>query len=115
MTKQVDSLEETYRRAAHDYGAAAQLGNAKAKTKSLKKLISIGPKLRTGGKKGEGALRRLMRDPSDAVATWAARDSLPFAEQEALAVLDAIGKKTGPIAFDAEMVAETWRAGKLKI
>jgi hypothetical protein len=79
------------------------------------KLIAIDPKLRACGKHGEAVLRRLMKDRSDAVASWAATDSLPFAEAEGLAVLDSIAKKAGSIAFDAEMIAEKWRAGELKI
>lgn len=56
-----------------------------------------------------------MKDRSDAVARSAAFDSLPFAEVEALEVLDAIAKKAGPIALDAMMCAELWRAGELKV
>ena len=79
------------------------------------RINAIGPKLRAHGMQGEAVLRRLMKDRSDAIASWAATDSLPFAEAEGLAVLDAIGKKAGSIAFDAEMTAEQWRAGELKI
>ena len=115
MNKQVDALEAEYRKCAKAFGMAVELGDAKATKKNYDKLLTIGPKLRAHGMQGEAVLRRLMRDRSDAIASWAATDSLPFAEAEGLAVLDAIGKKAGSIAFDAEMIAEQWRAGKLKI
>ena len=95
-----------YRKYAEAFGAAANLGDARAANRNFNKLIAIGKKLRACGKTGESALRRLMKDRSDAVASWAATDSLPFAEAEALMVLDAIAKKSGTTAFDAKMTAE---------
>jgi hypothetical protein len=115
MSKQIGALEAEYRTCAEAYGAAVILGDAKATTRNYDKLIAIGPKLRAYGTLGQAVLRRLMKNPSDAVASWAATDSLPFAEADGLIVLDAIAKKTGSIAFDAEMTAEQWRAGELKI
>lgn len=115
MSKQIDALEAEYRKYAEAYGRAVELGDAKATNKNYDKINAIGPRLRAHGMQGEAVLRRLMKDRSDAIASWAATDSLPFAEAEALAVLDAIGKKAGSIAFDAEMTAEQRRAGKLKI
>ena len=115
MSIKLDVLESRYRQHGVTYEAAALLGDAKAMNKIFAKWIAIGPKLRGAGEDGQSVLRRLMGDPSDAVATWAATDSLPFAEKEALKVLDAIAKKGGPIPFDAMMTAEQWRAGKLNI
>jgi hypothetical protein len=115
MSTQVDTLEAEYRKCAEAFGTAVKLGDARATTRNYDKLLAIGPKLRAHGMQGQAVLRRLMKDRSDAIASWAATDSLPFAEAEGLAVLDAIGKKAGSIAFDAQMTAEQWRAGKLKI
>jgi hypothetical protein len=78
-------------------------------------LVALVPKLRALGDEGEVALFRLMNDSSEGVACWAATHSLPFAELAALEVLDNLAKKTGPIGFDARMVAEMWRSGKLVI
>lgn len=72
-------------------------------------------RLRACGKQSEAALLRLMKDRSDAVAVWAAADSLLFAEVEALEVLDRIATKKGLIPFDARIIAEQWRAGELEI
>lgn len=115
MSNQLLRLETEYRNYAESYGKAVERDDTKTANRMFDKINAIGPKLRAHGMKGEAVLRRLMKDRSDAIASWAATDSLPFAEAEALAVLDAIGKKAGSIAFDAEMTAEQWRAGKLKI
>lgn len=84
-------------------------------SRNFKKLAAIGPELRASGAKDEAILRCLMKDGSEAVASWAATDRLPFAEAEALEVVDAIATKHGPIPFSARMTAKQWRAGELEI
>ena len=115
MNNQLLRLESDYRKYAEAYGKAVERDDATAANRMFDKINALGPKLRAHGLQGEAVLRRLMKDRSDVIASWAATDSLPFAEAEGLAVLDALGKKAGSIAFDAEMTAEQWRAGKLKI
>ena len=73
----------------------------------------MGAELKACGKQGEPVLRGLMRNSSDAVAVRAAIDSLPFAEEEGLEVLDTVAKKNRPIAFDATMTAMQWPASEL--
>jgi len=114
MSNSIDALEAAYRQHAEDYGEGIESSDAKAANKSFDKLAVVRLKLEARGKQGEMVLRRLMKDRSDAIATCAAADSLPFAEAEALEVLDTIGKKSHLIAFDAEMMAEQWRLGKFK-
>lgn len=115
MSHQLSTLEKEYRKCAEAYGRAAVEGDAKVMNKNYNRLDAILAKLREYGKQGEDVLRRLMKDGSDAVATFAATDSLLFAETEGLKVLDAIARKNGPIPFDARMTARQWRAGQLKI
>jgi hypothetical protein len=115
MSHRIDTLESNYRKYAEAYGKAVERSDAKATNKNFDKLSAIRLKLKACRQQGKAVLCRLMKDRSDAIATCAAADSLPFAEAEALKVLDAIGKKTGLIAFDAEMTAEQWRAGELEI
>lgn len=115
MNNQIDALESEYRKCAEAFGAASVRGDARAKNRNFDRLAAIRPKLRACGEQGQAILRRLMKDRSDAVATWAATDSLPFAEAEALEVLDTVAKKYGPIPFSAMMTAKQWRAGELKI
>lgn len=115
MGSPIDALESEYRKYAEAFGKASELGDSKATNRNYAKLAVVRVRLKKSGKIGEAILRRLMNDRSSAIAKCAAADSLPFAEAEALKVLDSIGKKTGSIALDAEMTAELWRAGKLKI
>ena len=115
MTKSVEALELEYRKCGKAFSAAAKLGDPKASNKNFRKRSEIAQALRACGKQGEAALRLLMMDRSDAVAVWAATDSLPFAEADALKVLDRIANKKGLIPFDARIIAEQWRAGELKI
>lgn len=114
MIDKLDVLESEYRKYAEAFGKAAERYDAKATNRNFDKLAVVRLELKACGKKGEAVLRRLIKDRSDSISKCAAVDSLPFAEAEALKVLDAIGKKTGPIALDAEMTAELWRAGELK-
>jgi len=115
MGNQIDALELKYRKYAEAYGAAAVRGDVRATNRNYDKLAEIRRKLRSCGEQRKVVLRRLMRDSSYAIAMSAAFDSLPFAETEALKILDVIAKKAGPIAFDAMMSAKLWRAGELKI
>ena len=108
-------LEARYREYAEAYGIASQKGDSRATNRNHDKLVALVPKLRAFGDQGESILRRLMMDQSDAVAAWAATHSLPFAEADALGVLDVLGKKHGVTALDATMTARLWRAGALKI
>jgi len=114
MNNSIDELESDYRKYAEAFGKAAERSDSKATNRNFDKLAVVRLKLRACGETGKAVLRRLMKDRSNAIAKCAAVDSLPFAEAEALEVLDAIGKKAGPIALDAEMTAELWRAGELK-
>jgi len=115
MNDPVKALESEYRKCGEAFGAAVKLGDADASNKNFRRRAAIVQKLRACGKPGEAVLRRLMKDRSDAVAVWAATDSLRFAEVDALEVLDAIANKKGLIPFDARIIAEQWRAGELKI
>lgn len=115
MNNPIEALESEYRECGEAFGEAVKLGDPAASNKNFRKRAAIVQKLRTCGKQGESVLRRLMKDRSDAVAVWAATDSLLFAEVDALKVLDRIASKKGLIPFDARIIAEQWRAGELKI
>jgi hypothetical protein len=114
MSDQINTYESEYRKYAEAFGRAALQGDTNGTRENFGKLATVRAKLKACGKKGEALLRCLMRDNSDAVAVRAAIDSLPFSEEEGLEVLDAIARKSGPIAFDARMTAKLWRAGELR-
>lgn len=110
-----EALEAKYRKYAEGHGAGFTVGDSKMANRNYDKLAALLPKLRATGDRGEQILRRLMNDPSDAVAMWAATHSLPVAEEEALATLRAIAGRGGIIGFSAEMVIREWKNGRLRI
>lgn len=111
----VETLEARYRKYAEEYGAAYTGYDYKRTNRNHDKLVALLPELRATADRGEEILRRLMKDSSDAVATWAATHSLPIAEKDALATLDAIAQRGGMIGFGAKMVIEEWKCGRLVI
>ena len=113
--KDIQTLESDYRDLAEAHGAATQRGDYKAANKSYGKLIAVLAKIRVKGKDGEASLLNLVRDQNESVPCWAATHSLPFAESSALAVLEALALRVGPIAFDAKMVVQQWKKGQLVI
>lgn len=115
MICKADAVEADYRRYADALGEAARRNDVVATNRNYDKLARVRARLKACGRQGEAILRRLMADHSHAIAMRAAVDSLPFAEVEALRILDTIAKGSGLIALDARMSAELWRAGKLKI
>jgi hypothetical protein len=115
MNETIELLESKYRKFAEAYGEATRKCNPKLANKNYAKLIALIPKIKTYGEEGESALLRLMNDPEESVASWAAAYSLPFAESDALRVLDALAGKGGQIGHEAGMVAEQWRSGELEL
>lgn len=115
MLASMEELESDYRRFAEEHGAATQRGDHRCANSSYKSLIAIVRKIRERQQDGETILIRLMRDENLSVACWAATHCLPFAEIEALSVLDALARTHGIIGFGAKMTAQQWRSGQLVI
>lgn len=115
MIRKIERLESEYRKYAEEYGAAYTSGDHKTTNRNYAKLAALLPELRATAKQGEEILHRLMKDQSDAVAMWAATHSLPIAEKEALATLDAIARRGGIIGHSSRMVIKEWQGGRLVI
>lgn len=115
MIYNVETLEAKYREYAEYYGEAYKNGDYKTTNRNYAKLAALLPKLRAIGEQGEELLHRLMKDHSDAIAMWAATHSLPFAEKEAIATLEAIARRGGIIGHSSKMVIEEWQGGRLVI
>lgn len=115
MIRNAETLEAEYRKYAEDYGAAYTSGDYRTTNKNYAKLAALLPKLRAAGEQGKEILNRLMKDQSDAVSMWAATHSLPSAEKDALATLDAIARRGGIIGHSSKMVIKEWRGGRLVI
>jgi hypothetical protein len=55
-----------------------------------------------------------MKNESDAVRLWAAADALKFAPHEAeLVLVELAGNPRGVSGFDARMILQEWRQGRL--
>jgi hypothetical protein len=115
MSNNAETLAAEYRNYAEEYGAAYRDYDYKRTNRNHDKLVALLPKLRAISDRGEKILRQLMKDPSDAVALWAATHSLPVNEEEALSVLDSIAQRGGVFGFDEKMVIKEWQSGHLKI
>ena len=115
MSRDDGTLEARYRKYAQGHGDGSRSGDFRTTNRNHDKLVALLPELRAIGDRGEEILRRLMTDPSDAVAGWAATHSLPIAEKDALSTLRAIARKGGIIGLDAEMVIKEWKGGRLTI
>ena len=113
MSKTIDTLKTEYRDLAFAHGQATNSGDHEAANLSHDKLLALVPEIRAYGREGEVALLALTKDQDDAVVCWAATHVLPFDEKRAIAVLDELSKKTGPMGFDAKMVLQQWKRGQL--
>ena len=108
-------LEEEYREAAERHGTNTISGDYKKTNKAYDDLVKVLHRMRQLDDRGESILLRAAQDHTNSVACWAATHLLPLSEQEAIKVLERIASGQGPIAFDAEMVLEEWRAGRLTV
>jgi hypothetical protein len=113
MMETIDNLKEKYREMAIAHGKATASGDYRAANCSHDALIDVLLKIRGCGKPGEVALRALSEDSDESVAGWSATHTLSFDEEHALAILDQLSNRPGPIGFNAKMVIQQWKKGKL--
>lgn len=111
--KKLEDVILKYRTYAVAHGNATREGDYKAANKSHDGLTALIPAIRGYGKEGEAALALLAEDSEDAVACWAATHLLKIDEIRATTVLSRLAGRSGPIAFNAEMVLKQWRKGAL--
>jgi len=115
MSEMITALKMEYREHAEAHGKATLSGDYKAANRSHDKFVALVPKIRAYGYAGESALLELTDDTDDAVGCWAATHTLRFNEPRALATLEKLSKKSGPIGFNAKMVVQQWVKGELKV
>lgn len=115
MNETLELLESKCREFTEARAIALDGCNPKLANRNYDKLAALIPKIKAYGSEGDSTLLRLMKDPVEAVACWAAIYCLPFAEDEALRELDAIAEKGGLTGHEALMVARLWRSGELQL
>ncbi len=113
MKKSIEDVIQNYKNLAIAHGKATLAGDYKAANKNHDKLISLVPMIRDYGKEGVAALARLAEDADDAVVCWSATHLLKSNEAKAIAALNRLTAKSGPMAFNAEMVLKQWKKGEL--
>ncbi|MCI0538648.1 MAG: DUF2019 domain-containing protein [Verrucomicrobiales bacterium] len=103
-----------YATAAEAHGEATDRGDHKATNRAHDQVIRALRALRKT-KEGDRALLPLLKHTSAHVRTWAATHLLPFEEEQAVAVLESVGRGRGFTAFDARMTLQLWKKGELKL
>lgn len=98
---------------AHD--RATEEGNSDAANKAYDKNMEALKELRKLPDKGKVILSRLLSHENVGVRVSAATHLLPLDEKKAVRVLEEVSKLPGLVAFDAKMVLQEWRAGRLQI
>ena len=105
---------QRYIAAAMAHHTATKDGNYRSANASADTLVDCCAEILGDSGFGSSALMVLMRHKEPCVRIWAARDSLPFSENEAVEVLKALSGRSDLIGFDAEMVLREWKAGRLR-
>ena len=115
MKKDLDGLVADYVKNAVRHGEATIEGDFKAANNSHDKIIKALSEIRKYGNEGDIALLALIDDDNDSVKCWAATHSLKYHKEKSEQILLYLSKKSGPIAFNAEMVLSEWKNGTLEI
>jgi hypothetical protein len=113
MSEPLQSIISEARNLAVAHGKATLSGDYKSGNRAFDKLMAIVPVIRGYGYDGEVALLQLTEDADDSVVCWAATIVLKSNEAKAIAALEKVSKKTGIIAFNAQMVLKQWKKGEL--
>ena len=111
MTVSVAEAVNRFRQAAIEKGDYARPGLDRELFKQMAQAYRV---LQNHGDAGRGAFRRLLRDESEYVRSWAAAQLLPEGDVQARAVLEEIGGEAGLLGFSAKMTLEEHSKGKLK-
>jgi predicted transcriptional regulator len=115
MKKKLEEFIADYMENAVTHGEATNEGDYKVANASHDKLMTALSEIRKFGNEGDIALLALSDDENDSVKCWAATHSLKYNKDKAEKVLLDLSKKSGPIAFNAEMVLSEWKKGTLEI
>lgn len=113
MSSQIDASVSEYRRLVYAHGQLTSREFKKA-NRLFDAAHRIAKELR-GSQEGRKAMLTLLNDPDASVRLGAATEALPVDPETALRVIDQIASSEGAHSFEAEMVAQEWRAGRLNL
>lgn len=108
--------KDRYIAEAAEYGRCSERGDSEGGNAAYDRMKAALAELRTHHDRGRSALVELLDQPDGWVKLLAATHLLPLQPDLASTVLEklASGPK-GDLRFDAEMVLQEWRAGRLKV
>jgi hypothetical protein len=107
-----ERIGEEYLSNAINFGAAQGDRDFEAGNDFATNLERLGKLLRESPE-GQQLLRDLLTHQDPYVRVWAAKDSLPFAAELGVPVLEAIEATKGLLGTAARMTLSEWRAGRL--
>lgn len=107
---------DRYRAGAEAHGAATETGDHRRANACYRSLIRALAEMRRSPDRGLACLAPLLADEVPSVRCWAATHLLTLDEATAIETLEELATAQSPfVRFDAKMVLEEWRAGRLKI
>ena len=109
----INSLTEKYIKYASAHGEYSYEGNSSGANKSYKKLMTTVKSLLLEGPQGESVLLDFLSHENVSVRLWSATHVLSFDESSALVCLQDICTGSSFFRFDAQMVIQEWKAGRL--
>lgn len=113
LAARLDELEEAYREAAVQHGAAIASGRHRVANRNYDVLERIATELRARGVSGQELLLRLLQSPDVSTRLWAATHSVAFAPSEAEATLRVIAEGVAsPQRLVAEMTLSEWHKNR---
>lgn len=106
------STAQEYVEAALAFGNSQKVREFESGNQFADVLERLGSVLRESAE-GRFAIVDMLQHSDAYVRLWAAKDALPFAPDQAVAVLETIGAAKGLIGTAARMTLGEWRAGRL--
>lgn len=108
----VGNAADQYVSAAVKFGETRVARDFEAGNEFADALQQLGRVLRRSPE-GQSALKKMLDHDNIFVRLWAASDSLPFAQEEAVPVLEAIAAQKGLTGTSAFTTLTEWQSGRL--
>jgi len=110
-----DAKAQKFIAAAADHGRYTLEGDFKACNEAYDRVVLSATELRKSEDGGRASFEGLLIHPDMSVRLCAAAYLLRHNESAALKTLNEVASGSGLVAFDAEMTAKEWKAGRLKL
>jgi hypothetical protein len=108
--------KDRYIAGATEYGRCSEMADSKKVNAAYHRLAAVLARLRAGSDQGASILVDLVNHSSGWVRLWAATDLLPLRAELASSALEELAASPpGELRFDAKMVLQEWRAGRLRV